>query len=135
MAKRNIKIIFGVGDRNRMIATANKVSEKNTALGEQSPLKPINMAGFTSVLDTASVKNTQMEELLLRYEQSKAETDLALGIAKGQSVSTPDTLQYYLALIRNQLLIVYKGREELIEDWGFEVIITESKGRKPREPK
>jgi F420-0:gamma-glutamyl ligase len=26
-------------------------------------------------------------------------------------------------------------REELIEDWGFEVTVTESKGMKPREPK
>lgn len=135
MAKRNIKISFGLGDRKRMIAIATKISNKNTELGEQSPLKSINMSSFASIFDVSSQKNAQMEDLQLRYEQRKAETDLALGIAKGQTMATPDTLLFYLGLIRDQLMVTYKGREELIEDWGFEVTVTESKGMKPREPK
>jgi len=135
MAKRNIKITFGQGDRQRMIAVATKINNKNTELGEQSPLKSINMATFASIFDVSSTKNTQMEDFQLRYEQTKAEADFALGIAKGQTMATPDTLLFYLGLIRDQLMVTYKGREELIEDWGFEVTVTESKGMKPREPK
>jgi len=135
MAKRNIKITFGQGDRQRMIAVATKISNKNTELGEQSPLKSINMASFATIFDISSTKNTQMEDFQLRYEQTKAEADFALGIAKGQTMATPDTLLFYLGLIRDQLMVTYKGREELIEDWGFDVTVTESKGMKPREPK
>jgi len=135
MAKRNIKITFGQGDRQRMIAVATKISNKNTELGEQSPLKSINMAAFATIFDVSSTKNTQMEDFQLRYEQTKAEADFALGIAKGQTMATPDTLLFYLGLIRDQLMVTYKGREELIADWGFEVTVTESKGMKPREPK
>jgi len=135
MAKRNIKITFGQGDRQRMIAVATKISNKNTELGEQSPLKSINMAAFATIFDVSSTKNTQMEDFQLRYEQTKAEADFALGIAKGQTMATPDTLLFYLGLIRDQLMVTYKGREELIEDWGFDVTVTESKGMKPREPK
>ena len=135
MAKRNIKITFGQGDRQRMIAVATKINNKNTELGEQSPLKSINMAAFANIFDVSSTKNTQMEDFQLRYEQTRAEADFALGIAKGQTMATPDTLLFYLGLIRDQLMVTYKGREELIEDWGFEVTVTESKGMKPREPK
>jgi hypothetical protein len=135
MAKRNIKITFGLGDRKRMITIASKIAKKHTDSGEESPLKTINMAAFSSIFKLSSDKNAQMEDLQLRYEQTKAETDLALGIAKGQTMATPDTLLFFLGLIRDQLMVTYKGREELIEDWGFEVTVTESKGMKPREPK
>lgn len=132
MAKRNIKISLGGGDRDKVLNLANTTSEKNKVLNDESPLKTINMTTFNSLLDVASEKCTLMKNYEGLYEKAKAENDLAMGIAKGQTMSTPGTLLYYLGLIRDQLLITYKGREELIGEWGFDVTITESKSMKPR---
>ena len=128
MAKRNVKIDLRYGQPVPMIETSDSIIKKHTELGDNSPLKTINLQGFTTVKQVAADNLGLGNEHKKIADKAFAESDLALGIAKGQTLQTPDTIYYYLALVRDQLLIAYKGREELIEEWGFNVQISESSG-------
>lgn len=72
-----------------------------------------------------------VEEIIILVESSlqlrrDAETatqsrNLLLGIARSQNSKTPNTLRYYLSSIRDILLGMYRGQEQRLGDWGFEV--------------
>ena len=54
-------------------------------------------------------------------ETATQSRNLLLGIARSQNSKTPNTLRYYLSSIRDILLGMYRGQEQRLGDWGFEV--------------
>ncbi len=54
-------------------------------------------------------------------ETATQSRNLLLGIARTQNSKTPNTLRYYLSSIRDILLGLYRGQEQRLGDWGFEV--------------
>ena len=63
--------------------------------------------------------------------QSKYNTLLfTCGIAKGQRKQTKNTLYWFVLNTRDILLVKYRGVEEELQNWGFSVVITESRGRR-----
>lgn len=54
-------------------------------------------------------------------ETATQSRNLLLGIARSQNSKTPNTLRYYLSSIRDILLGLYRGQEQRLGDWGFEV--------------
>ena len=53
--------------------------------------------------------------------------DTALGIADGQTATTPDTILNLVNYVRDELLLQYAGNEEVLEQYGFDIAIGTAK--------
>ena len=51
------------------------------------------------------------------------ESNDLIGIGRSQNKSTPDTLYNNILLIRNHLKTLFKGEEEKLREWGYDVEI------------
>ena len=47
-----------------------------------------------------------------------------IGVEVGQSSQSTGTLYYYLTSIRDLLLVIYRGNEEQLSTWGFNVAVS-----------
>src|SRR5690606_35677675 len=65
------------------------------------------------------------DDLAEKYKRDKESAfflrNQLIGLAKGQTRSTPNTLLNFIVSSRDILLGYYKGSEQLLGDWGFEV--------------
>jgi hypothetical protein len=55
----------------------------------------------------------------------QAKTDY--GTAKGQTVQTKGTLYFTADVIKRRLLTTYKGNEESLSNFGFDVVVGQAK--------
>ena len=100
-----------------LIALAKSIVAKNTADGASSPLASLNTADLTTKTTTADTQNQASAKLYRDAETATQNRDNALGADR----STPGTVNYYVAAARDMLLGLYKGNEQKLGDWGFEV--------------
>ena len=54
-------------------------------------------------------------------EAATQSRNLLLGVSKGQNSKTPNTIRFCLSSVRDMLLGLYRGQEQRLGDWGFEV--------------
>ena len=100
-----------------LIGIAERIINKHDSDGENSVLNVINMPDMKQKTVEAREKNS------LAYKNSRSKEiafearDISLGIKSGNAVS----LNYYVKASRNILLGIYKGKEHLLGDHGFEV--------------
>ena len=99
------------------IALAQAVLAKHKADGAASPLSTLNIADMTDKTGTADTQNQLSQKLYRDAETATQNSDIALGL----DYTTPGTVNYYLAATRDLLLGIYKGNEQKLGDWGFEV--------------
>jgi hypothetical protein len=99
-----------------LIALAQSIGKKHTADGATSPLASLNMADFSAKTGTADTQNQASAKLYRDAETATQNRDLALG-----DKSTQGTVNCYVASVRDVLLGLYKGNEQKLGDWGFEV--------------
>ena len=109
-----VKIPKNKGDA---IKLAQAILKKHTADAAASPLAALNMSDMTAKTDSADTQNQLSEKLYRDAETATENTDLAVG----SDYTTPGTVNYYLASVRDLLLGIYKGNEQKLGDWGFEV--------------
>jgi hypothetical protein len=105
--------------KNKAIAITlvKAVLAKHQADGAASPLSSLNIADMTVKATTADTQNQLSEKLYRDAETATQNSDNALG----SDYTTPGTVNYYLAAARDILLGIYKGNEQKLGDWGFEV--------------
>jgi hypothetical protein len=96
---------------------AQSILNKHQADGERSPLAPLNIADLTAKTATADTQNQLAIKLYRDAETATQNRDHALGA----DYTTPGTVNYYLAAVRDLLLGIHKGNEQKPGDWGFEV--------------
>ena len=85
------------------------------------------MDKFNSKLGGAESDRLESEKLREQSEAKMQQARIQLGTDKGQSINTPNTLYYLITLIRDFLLVVYAGNEEVLSEWGFKVVVGEAK--------
>ena len=124
MAKKDVKVGFGVGKPKVFLETTGKVDDKIISLGEENPLKAYNTADFHDKLENAKTLYAEAEILRAQSESKMQQAKTAMGFAVGQTSETPGTLYYYMTLFRDQLLLTYRGNEEELSVWGFEVVVS-----------
>ncbi len=127
-ARKNIKIELPV-NLLPMLEMGEAIVAHHTLLGAGSPLTAalIDMAAFgTLVTDTRTLYDAW--ELLRDDIQTLNNDSLTtLGYAPGQTISTIGTIYNELGKIRTRLLQNHQGREEALSNWGFNVIMKDSK--------
>jgi hypothetical protein len=104
-----------------IIDLAKKIIKRHKELGDDSPLKGINMADFESKTDTAEEKNDLAPELKRQRNNYYVIRNQTLGIYKGRSVKVPGTLLFYITSVRDVLSGIFKTHETELGLWGFDV--------------
>lgn len=99
------------------IQLAQAILAKHKADGAASPLSALNMADMTDKTTAADTQNQLSEKLYRDAETATQNCDLAMGA----DYTTPGTVNYYLAAVRDLLLGIYKGNEQKLGDWNFVV--------------
>lgn len=104
-------------NKDAAIQLAQSILAKHQADGTASPLTPLNITDMTAKTATADTENQLSDKLYRDAETATENCDNALGA----DYTTPGTVNYYLAAVRDLLLGIYKGNEQKLGDWGFEV--------------
>ncbi len=113
-----VKIPRGAGG---LIKLAKGILKKHTDDGEDSILAGFDMDGLQTLVEDAAILAEQAAKAGRDREKATEARNLALGIAKGQNTKTPGTVAFFLRSIRDILLGIYRGQEQQLGDWGFEV--------------
>jgi len=94
---------------------------KHTADGAESLLDKIDMTDVSTKYAFAQAKHLEGEQYSFNRELATQERNLALGIEPDQKSYTPGTVRYYVSSIRDFLMGLFRGNEQKLGDWGFEV--------------
>jgi hypothetical protein len=114
-----------------MMDLMREIIAKHEELGASSPLNN------NSVIDMADFKAKFLEADALRKEgimlaaEAKSKMDQArkiMGTNPGQTVNTDGTLFYKLTDIKKYLLFKYNGVEEVLSEYGFNIVVRNAVG-------
>lgn len=106
---------------DELIALAKKVIEKHYMDGGASLLNDLPWDVLNNRLYEAEMKLEEARKANRDKEKATQTRNIALGIDKGQSSKTPNTVKYIVKSVRDLLLGTFRGREQELGDWGFEV--------------
>lgn len=106
---------------DELIALAKAVMQKHQTDGKDSLLNSLDWDTFTKVLAEAEAKLEAARQANRDKEKATQVRNRALGIDRGQTSKTPNTVKYLVRSIRDLLLGICRGREQELGDWGFEV--------------
>lgn len=110
---------------DELIRLGEKIVERHTALGDESPVKGFGIETITGQIGKAEVHLKKARDLHAEAEGETEKAYMLLGLGKGQSVKRPTGTVYYTAgKVRNQLKITHEGEEEQISKWGYNVVIS-----------
>jgi hypothetical protein len=104
-------------NKDAAIKLSQAILKKHQADGAASPLTPLNITDMTAKTGTADTQNQLAAKLYRDAETATQNCDLAMGA----DFTTPGTVNYYNASVRDLLAGIYKGNEQKLGDWGFEV--------------
>lgn len=106
---------------NELIALAKKVMEKHYLDGGASLLKDLPLDVLNNKLYEAETKQEEARKANRDKEKATQMRNIALGLDQGQTSKTPNTVKYIVKSVRDLLLGTFRGREQELGDWGFEV--------------
>lgn len=106
---------------NALIELAKLVMQKHYNDGSSSLLQGLDWNALNTRLYEAEQKLQEGQALNREKEKATQALHIALGTDKGQSSKTPNTIQYVVRAVRDLLLGNFRGREQELGAWGFEV--------------
>jgi len=107
------------------------IIEQHTALGAASPLTGfVDMAVFaTKNTNAKALRKTGVKRGKTQQKKYEAAEEKC-GLAKGQTKNTKDTVYWYVQKARNVLMGKFKGTEEALSEFGFNVVVTQTGARR-----
>lgn len=115
---------------DELIALAKSITDKHTADGAGSPLAGLEMADMVTKTTTADTENKTATKLYRDAEKATQNRDNALGSEN----PVKGTVNHYVRSVRDVLAGLYKGNEQKLGDWGFEVDSSARGGSTPTPP-
>ena len=106
------------------------IGVKHGADGVDSPLKGLDMPDMANKTDTADQENQNAARLYREGELATQNRDNALGTEN----PVKGSVAYYVRAARDVLLGIYKGNEQKLGEWGFEVDYGPRSGGTPPPP-
>lgn len=104
-----------------IIKLAKAIVQKHYQDGSSSPLNALDWDLFVQLVNEAELKLEEGRKLDRDKEIATQARNIALGIDKGQTTKTSNTMKYLINSVRDVLLGVYRGRERELGNWGFEI--------------
>ena len=127
MARRTVRVELPTSKPDQLIDLGERIVTRSAAPGASGTLDPDRVARLATVTGTAKTNHINAEAKAAESQVARQSRDTTLGIAKGQSANTPDTVLKHILSVRDQLLIEYEGNEEKLSEFGFDVAIGTAK--------
>ena len=102
------------------IALAKAVLKKHLEDADASPLKDLKMTELKTKNATADDQSALSKDFAKKSEKATEVRDLAIG----KDATTDGTVRFYLSAIRDTLVGKFRGNEQALGDWGFNVSTT-----------
>ena len=110
---------------DELIRLGNKIVERHTELGDESPVQGFGIETIPERITTAKVHLKKARDLHAEAEGETEKAYLLLGLGKGQTIKQPKVTVYFISgKVRNQLKVTHEGVEEQISKWGYNVVIS-----------
>lgn len=109
-----------------------KIIEKHNEDPASSPLSALDMGHIGGNFTEANTSHLDAKSHRSQAEIATERRNLLLGDARTQQATTPGTLHFNARQVRDILMGVHKGNEQMLELWGFEVT-TSGKAKTPEE--
>lgn len=103
---------------DKLIELAEAILLKHTDAGVNSPLKSLKISDFQARTAEAKTNNKLSKELYRKAERATEDRDVALG---HDGTLQANTVRFFVTSARDLLSGIYKGNEQALGDWGFEV--------------
>ena len=127
MSRKTIQVTLPVESPDELVALGETLVAKHGELGNDSPLDAGKMTLLGQLIAVAKKANSDMKDFDAKARTQCQLRDTKLGIADGQSVTTPGTAANLINYARKQLLVTHEGHEELLGEYGFDVVIGTAK--------
>lgn len=130
MSRKTVKVTVPINKPDEFSKLIKTIVAQHTEEGSKSPLKShrsVNMSTFKTLSIKAEGLRSKAEQLRHRSEKLMEQSRVIYGNAKGQTISTPYTLYNMVDDIKDTLLLAYKGNEESLGEWGFDVSVGSAK--------
>ena len=134
MSKTSVKIEISKSKPEELTKLGNVVFAKHTALGAASPLNGLDMVTFGTKLSESVDKRAEAKKLHDQAEALNQQAGLSLGVDKSQNTKTAGTVYSTLTSARDILLGLNRGQERKLNEWGFDVIISNVSYSKSENP-
>ncbi len=120
MSRKNVRVVIP-RNADELIQLSESIVAKHNVDPLTSPLAGLDMAAFEALVTNASAKSAEMKQLRMDAETATEDRDTLLGHRKDQNSNTAGTVLNFVVRSREILLGVYKGNEQHLGDFGFEV--------------
>lgn len=130
MSRKTVKVTVPISKPDEFTKLLKNIVKQHAKEGSKSPLKSqknINMTTFKASAIKAEDLRDKAEKLRHESEKLMEQSRTLYGFAKGQTISTPGTLYNMVDDIKDTLLLAYKGNEEGLGEWGFDVSVGSAK--------
>jgi hypothetical protein len=110
-----------------LLQLAKDIMTRHTSPQGPSQVEPARASALQSTLAIADSNHSEGKSKDALAQSARQVRDVALGIAPGQTVNTKDTVLNLVTGIRDQLLLANEGSEEVLSQYGFNVVIGTAK--------
>jgi hypothetical protein len=122
MSKVAVRVKMPSGSADKLIDLCSHIEKQHTTLGSASPASFLEMDDLGKKIESVKDLRKKAQELHREAEKLNQQANLILGISKTQSSTSEGTLLNIATRIRNILLGIYRGREENLNLWGYNVV-------------
>lgn len=129
--KKNVRVFVPLRMPEKTIKLCDRIIKKHTILGATSSLNGL-LPIPVFVARVANIKSFR-EEASMRSDLAESQYEMvqkACGSGKGQSMQVEFTVYWYVLKVRGVLRSKNRGTEEELQNWGFNVVITTTGGRR-----
>jgi len=131
MSRKTVRVDVPIGNIDDTVTLAEAAVARHTTLGANSPLTGIvAMADLSTLVTETKNFRTPAQQSKANKEAWFAQAASVIGIAEGQNLSVQKTIYWYITQSRDFLKTMNQGQEENLELWTFEVVVTQTGGRR-----
>lgn len=132
MSRRIVRVDIPRRQPDRLIELAQKVVAQHESEGDKSPFAEERISRLRDTLTAAATHHNQAESLGALASGARHRRDEVLGIAGGQNLASPDTLLCQVIDARKQLEVHFRGHEQAMEAYGFNVVTGVARNPRPK---
>ncbi len=133
MLNLNVKIKVPL-NHSVLLEQSKKVILQHEKDGDASLLHGVDMAAFKAIVDFAESKEREALEYQRLSLKCISERNIALGIEYYNTNSSNSSVLYYFKLCGDWLSGLFRGKEEVLSKWGFEILGARSRSKPSSNP-
>lgn len=127
MARRTVRVTLPTSKPDEFVKLVATTIATHDAAPAESDLSLEEVAALRDLHTQISDLRSRSAALHAEAEALSQKAQTLMGVAKGQSVNTQGTLYFLMTGLRAKLLLKYRGLEEALSKYGFNVVIGMSK--------